>query len=281
MRLGIFARTFLGANPRSVLRQCADAGFSVVQYNMACSGLSVMPDEISNDLAHAVSLASTHERITLAAVSGTYNMTHPDPSVREKGQMRLKVLASACGALGTNLVTLCTGTRDANDQWRFHPDNNGVSAWRDLLVEMERALDVAEAYGVDLGIEPELANVVNSAAKAHQLIRELGSPRLKVILDPANLFEVETIEAQRAIVSQAIELLADRIVMGHAKDRNAAGDFVAAGTGVLDYPHYLLQLKSIRFDGPLVTHGLSAQEAPAAGVFLKNSLRECGVEIES
>ena len=39
----------------------------------------------------------------------------------------------------------------------------GEDAWRELLVEMARAVKVAEASGVDLGIEPELANVVSSA----------------------------------------------------------------------------------------------------------------------
>ena len=86
---------------------------------------------------------------------------------------------------------------------------------------MEAAIAIAERHDVDLGIEPELANVVDSAAKARRLIDELRSPRLKIVLDPANLFETETAEEQRRIVAEAIDLLADRIVMAHAKDRDA------------------------------------------------------------
>ena len=134
--------------------------------------------------------------------------------------------------------------------------------------EMAKAIAIAERHNVFLGIEPELANVINSAVKARRLIDEMGSDRLVVVLDPANLFEAEPLEIQRRIVSHAIDLLADRIVMGHAKDRLADGHFATAGTGVLDYPHYLKALRAIGFDGDLVTHGLAAAEAPAVARFL-------------
>jgi sugar phosphate isomerase/epimerase len=135
---------------------------------------------------------------------------------------------------------------------------------------MHFAIKIADQFDVDLGVEPELANVVSSATKAKRLIEECNSPRIKIILDAANLFEVATINEQREIVSEAIELLAPNIAMAHAKDRNASGGFVAAGNGVLDYPHFLRCLKKVGFDGPLVTHGLSANEAREVANFLNN-----------
>ena len=98
------------------------------------------------------------------------------------------------------------------------------------------------------------------------------------MFDAANLFEDATAESQRTIVSRAVEHLADRIVMAHAKDRSATGAFVAAGEGVLDYHHYLAVLRAAGFDGPLVTHGLSAAEAPAVGTFLRRALAEAGAQ---
>ncbi|MGO8077940.1 hypothetical protein AB9F41_36820, partial [Rhizobium leguminosarum] len=61
--------------------------------------------------------------------------------------------------------------------------------------------------------------------KAYRLIAALKSHRIKIVLDPANLFEVAKLDEQRSIVSSAIDLLADRIVMAHAKDRNPDGSF--------------------------------------------------------
>ena len=137
---------------------------------------------------------------------------------------------------------------------------------------MTTAIGIADRYDVDLGIEPELGNVVNSAAKARRLIDELGSPRVKIILDPANLFETASLAEQREIVAAGIDLLADRIAMGHAKDRTAAGEFTTAGKGVLDYPHYLACLKRAGFAGPIVAHGLTAAEAPQVAQKLQGLL---------
>lgn len=272
MKLGIFAKTFEGSDPGTVLRSVADAGFACAQYNMACSGLAAMPDEISEEQARSVAAAAKASGVEIVAVSGTYNMIHPDLAVREAGHRRLAVLAGRCASMSTGLITLCTGTRDPLDQWKEHPDNNSPEAWCDLLDAMATAVEIAERYDIDLGIEPELANVVNSVAKARRLIDELKSPRIKIVLDPANLFEVETLGEQRTIVGSAIDLLGDRIVMAHAKDRTQDGHFATAGKGVLDYSHYLRKLSEIGFDGSLITHGLSAPEAGGVAEFLKARL---------
>jgi sugar phosphate isomerase/epimerase len=272
MRLGIFARTFPGTDPASVLASAAAAGYSCTQYNMACSGLPSMPDSINPRQATRVAEASAGTGVAIVAVSGTYNMIHPDPRTRADGHRRLEVLATRCAELSTALITLCTGTRDPVDQWRRHPDNDTEAAWHDLLTAMEAAISIADRHNVDLGIEPELGNVVNSATKARRLIDTMTSRRLKVVIDPANLFEVATLEQQRDLVSSAIDLLADRIVLAHAKDRTRDGRFTTAGKGVLDYVHYIERLRSAGFAGSVVTHDLSAQEAGGVAAFLSERL---------
>lgn len=272
MRLGIFAKTFPGSDPASVLSAVKAAGFSAAQYNMACSGLDAMPERIAPEIAQAVADAAGQTGVEIVAISGTYNMIHPDPAKREAGHRRLDVIAAQAKNMTTGLVTLCTGTRDPDDQWRHHPDNATPEAWRDLLRAMETAIAIAERHDVDLGIEPEVANVIDSAARARRLIDTLQSPRLKIVLDPANLFETAGLTEQRDLVSQAVDLLADRLVMAHAKDRDASGRFVAAGEGVLDYDHYLACLKRAGFAGSLVTHGLDAAEAPDVARFLREKL---------
>lgn len=274
MQLGILSKTFDGTDPQTVLGAVRAAGYTAAQYNMACSGLAAMPDVIVPEAAAAVANAARAQGVEITAVSGTYNLVHPDPAVRATGHARLEVLAAACAAMGTKVITLCTGTRDAQDQWRGHADNGSAEAWRDLVASMEVAIGIAERHDVLLGIEPELANVVSSARRAAALIDQLGSPRLRIVLDPANLFEVATLDEQRRTVAAAIDLLADRIVMGHAKDRHANGRFATAGTGVLDYPHYLACLKRACFGGPLITHGLAAVKAAGVAAFLERTLAE-------
>ena len=268
MRLGVFARTFRGSDPETVLAAVAASGYSSAQYNMSCSGLASMPDSIERRQASRVADASVRTGVAIAAVSGTYNMIHPEPQVRADGLRRLEVLAARCADLSTGLITLCTGTRDPVDQWKRHPDNDTAAAWSDLRAAMETALSIADRHGVDLGIEPETGNVVSSAGKARRLIDEMKSPRLHVVIDPANLFDVATIAEQRDLVTAAIDLLADRIVLAHAKDRRPDGSVTAAGRGILDFDHYFEQLRRIRFTGSVVAHGLSPEEAPGVASYL-------------
>jgi len=272
MRLGIFAKTFPGSDPATVLAAVKAAGFDAAQYNFACSGLPSMPDEVSPEVTRAITAASA-KSVPLCAVSGTYNMAHPDPNVRADGLRRLEVIASSCAAIGTDIVTLCTGTRDPEDQWRHHPDNGTREAWRDMLAEMEKAAAIAERHGIRMGIEPELANIVSSAPLARRLLDEIGGDRLVIVLDPANLFEVAALPEQRRLIDEAIDLLAPDIAMGHAKDRNADGFFATAGKGVIDFPHYIGRLRSAGFDGDLVAHGLEAGEASGVAKFLHDLLR--------
>jgi sugar phosphate isomerase/epimerase len=233
-----------------------------------------MPEKVPQALSAPITRASVETGIGVVALSATYNMIHPDEQERAHGHRRLAAVAEAASDARIPLLTLCTGTRDPADQWKHHPDNDAPEAWRDLLQSMETAIGIAERFDLDLGIEPELANVVNSAPRARRLIDDLQSGRIRIVFDPANLFERETRERQRSIISHGIDLLAGDIAMAHAKDRLADGTFVAAGRGVLDYRHFLTLLKKTGFAGPLVTHGLSANEAPAVAAFLRQKLQE-------
>jgi sugar phosphate isomerase/epimerase len=272
MELGIFAKTFAQTGAYEVLSAVHEAGFACAQFNFACLGLPSMPDSIDANVPLTIAHAGNRAGVTIAAISGTYNMAHPDAVVRDKGLRRLAEIIRTAHAMETRLVTLCTGSRDASNQWRYHPENSSREAWRDLCKEMERAVMIAEEHDVDLGIEPELANVIASAEDARRLFDEIRSERLKVVLDPANLFERESDVRRRWIIEATIDRLADRIVMAHAKDRRADGSFTAAGTGVIDFDHFVSTLSRSGFDGPLVTHGLAAEEAPAVAAFLRGVL---------
>ncbi|MBZ9864806.1 sugar phosphate isomerase/epimerase [Mesorhizobium sp. CA15] len=268
MQVGVFAKTFPGSEPRNVLAAVRDAGFAVTQFNLACAGLPSMPDAVPDAVIDAISAAAKATGIGLAALSGTYNMAHPDSRMREDGLRRLAVVIETAARLSIPLVALCTGTRNAEDQWAYHPNNADPSAWVDMAREMEKALLIAERHGVDLGIEPEQANIVTSADAAMRLIAEMGSKRLRMVLDPANLFERANADQARSIVAEAVERAAGHVYLAHAKDRFADGRFATAGQGVVDFPDFITRLKATGFDGPLVTHGLSAEEAPGVARFL-------------
>ncbi len=268
MRLGIFARTFARPRLEEVFDALKEHQFDCVQFNMACAGLPALPNKIAPSLAIHIREASMSRGIEIAAVSGTYNMIHPDLKVRQAGLRRLRTLASACHGMGTSVITLCTGTRNPENMWRWHPENASSQAWSDLLSSMEAALRIAEEEQVTLAFEPERSNVVSTAARGHALLAAMRSPHLKVVIDPANLIIPGDKDQMSQVLNEAFDLLGEHIVIAHAKDRGTDDTFQAAGEGILDYDQYVHLLRAVAFTGPLILHGLAEGQVDAARRFL-------------
>ena len=274
MKIGIFAKTF----PRPSLEQTLEAvlahGLDCVQFNLACVGLPSMPEQLEDALVERVRREMEARAIEMAAISGTFNMAHPEPEQRQAGLRRLRVLAAACQGLGARLISLCTGTRDRQDMWRRHPDNDTPAAWHDLTGCLSQALQIAGDHGVVLAFEPEVSNVVDTAAKGRRLLDEMQSPHLKVIMDAANLFHQGDLARMPAVLAQAFDLLGGDIVLAHAKDLSRDGEagHQAAGTGALDYDLYLQLLRGAGYDGALILHSLDEAQVDPAVAFLRGKL---------
>src|SRR5438552_2408861 len=89
IQLGIFARTFSRPQLEGVFDAVREHQLDCVQFNMACAGLPALPDDIAPSLAIRIHEAATSRGIEIAAVSGTYNMIHPDLKERQAGLRRL------------------------------------------------------------------------------------------------------------------------------------------------------------------------------------------------
>ena len=276
MEIGIFARTFEEPSLAAVLDRVAAHGIRYIQLNTSCMGLSDMPDGLDAAACAQARREIDARNIEVVSLSATYNMIHPDPAARAQGMRRLGILASRAAELGTNLLTLCTGTRNPTNMWQHHPQNNSPEAWSDLLDAMGQALTTAEEHDLHLGIEPEVANVVNSPQKARQLLDTMRSDRLTIVMDGANVFPKGTIQRQRQILDEAFDLLGDRIALAHAKDLSRDGEagHEAAGTGLLDYDHYLHLLHQSGYRGAVVLHSLTPAQVPGCVRFLQQKLQD-------
>jgi len=274
MRIGILIGTFARPTLEARLDAVKASGLDCVQLSMDCAGLAPMPDEIAPELVGRIRREAAARGITIAAVQGTFNMSHPDAEHRRVGLRRLRVLAAACQQLGTSKIHLCTGTRDRENMWRRHADNDSPEAWRDMAACVREAVDIAKPAGVTLAFEPEVNNVVDSAKKARRLLDEIRSPHLKVTMDAANLFHAGELAHMSDVLDQAFALVGKDIVLAHAKDLSHDGDagHEPAGHGKLDYDRYLSLLQACGFEGPLLLHGLTESQVPGCVAFLRKKL---------
>ncbi len=270
--LGVQATTFSRPTIESHMEAVAAYGFAVTEYDLACAGLESLPVEVEPALARRIAAAAAVRGVRIAAVAGAFNMIHPNLAQRRSGLRRLRALALVCGMLGTRTITLCTGTRDVDDMWRGHLHNRARDAWWDLYVSMDVALGIAEELDVDLAITPDVRNVVGSSTAALRLLRELGSPRLKIALDPAPLFEPGDLRRQDWILEEAVDLLGDRIVMTTARDvgqSDGAIHFASAGAGLLDFDLYLRLVQPLGV--PLIVDGVAEADVPRTTRFIRST----------
>lgn len=269
MIAAIFSRTYPLTTAQATFAAVKADGFGAVQFNLSNLGMPPLPETAVVGL-EAVRDQAAAAGVVISALSGTWNMAHPDPVYRATMRARFEFVLQAAQALGAPIVTLCTGSRDAGNMWANHPQNIAPSAWADMADEMTHALDRAAQYGLRLGIEPEPANVICDAPAARRILTEMQAPHLGIVLDAANLIAPEQAATQQAIMTQAFDLLGADLLLAHAKDHDATGRVVPPGDGIIDLPAFAAGLRQAGYDGPLIGHGFDTAQAPQAARVLRD-----------
>ncbi|MEO9169409.1 MAG: sugar phosphate isomerase/epimerase family protein [Aestuariivirga sp.] len=267
MLAGIFSRTY-AAKGEAVFAAIKADGFSAAQLNLSSLGLESLPASLPEDVVLKAKADAIKRSVVLVALSGTYNMAHPDAAYRKAQRAKFVNVVQAAKLMDIGIVSLCTGSRDQNNMWAYHADNYSPEAWRDFRSELGHVLALAD--GLTLAIEPEPSNVVRDAKVARRLLDEVGSSHLKIILDAANLIGPDGLARQHQIMAEAFELLGQDVVLAHAKDIDAAGQVVAPGQGAVDLKAFAQGLKRLKFSGALVGHGFEEKDAKAAALYLKS-----------
>jgi sugar phosphate isomerase/epimerase len=264
----VFGKAYPGTVVSDVLGAVAADGFCGVQFNLACAGLASLPEDLPDGLAEEVGRHARQKQLQIAALSGTYNMAHPDASVRDGSRRGFANVIEAARRMGSPVVTLCSGSRDASNMWKHHPENRSPAAWKDLRHELDFALELAEESEIQLGIEPEPGNIICDATAAKRLLKEVASPHLGIVLDAANLLTVQSLAQQDDVMEEAIWLLGEKLLLAHAKDMASDGRVVPAGAGAVHLRVFVKLLRSSGFDGALIGHGFGPEEGRAVSTVL-------------
>ncbi|WP_285026568.1 sugar phosphate isomerase/epimerase family protein [Plantibacter sp. ME-Dv--P-122b] len=234
--LGVFARCFPAQAPEPLGRAIADAGFSSVQLNLSAVGLPTIPDAQALEDIDLVSVRRDLEApgLRIWGLSGSYNLAHPDQERARVQTEDAARLIRRAPELGVVAVTLCTGSRNPDDMWRAHPDNDTAEAWADLLRNLGPLLDAADEADVFLAVEPEPGNVISGTDAAVRLLDELGerASRIGFILDPANLVGETGPDDYETVLRDAFDRLGSRAICVHAKDVVTWDERIAGAAGL-------------------------------------------------
>jgi len=214
---------------------------------------AAFPEEV------AASIRTAFESAGLAtwAMDSYNNVSAADDELRGIAvNSMLKSIASA-GRFGCDTIVTESGRRDVGGFERC------VASFREIM-------PVAEQAGVTVCVEPSYAQSVPNAWTMRGLIEEVGSPNLKVLLDPANILVYDA-------TGRPFEVLGADIVLAHAKDctvdEKGTPGFPSAGEGQVDWPRFIERLLA-QGEVPLIIE--YAREDTIGGVidFLRGVIAE-------
>lgn len=176
-------------------------------------------------------------------VLGCYiNMVHPDEVKRTAALESFKLHVRLASQLGAKLVGTETGSLGQG----YCEENFTEAAFTSVIDATKELVSEAERHNVIVGIEAGINHPLHTAQLAHQLVQEVNSDHLKIILDCANLMTVNNYEQQNQIIEDALTLLEPHITVIHLKDfivNNGKIEIVPVGKGILNFDPILKFMK--------------------------------------
>ncbi len=203
---------------------------------------------------------------------GVYtNLSHPDPAERDANLAYFEAMIKAGGAMGVRTFITEAG--------HYHSDQPAPpvayhfqeKVWYQMVATGKRLAELAETHQATVLLEPSFAGFLASAKRTRLFIEEVGSPRIRALLDPANLLEINDL-------GEMFDQLEPWIDCFHAKDRKLhAEGGVAAGKGDIDYPTFVTLAARRRPRAPLILEYVGADNYKQALAHLRAAMRKVGV----
>ena len=215
------------------------------------------------------------------------NNIHPDLTERRKINKRVAENVEAAERLGLSFIVTHTGSC-ADRATLPHRDNWTKETWDTSVKAIKQILNDTSGSKVSLGIEALNPCNINNPWAHVRLREDVGDPRCKVTLDPANMINLGTYFRSTELINESFDLLGENIVVADAKSNYILPDKMSAYItqvplykGILDYETYLVRLSRLKYPRTLLIEAHAEEEYPAAKKFIEETAANVGVTIYS
>jgi sugar phosphate isomerase/epimerase len=283
MEIGLCSEEITRSSIDEVLHTISNYGFKTVQLNLVNVYGEEIPkaNRIETNEMQRIGKIAKQLNLKIIGLNATFNMLENNPETLNQNLDTFERMASITRFLGEEckILTLCTGSRNPYSRWFSHPYNQTQEAWIMCKKVAAKLVEIADRFDLYLGIETEVNNVVSSPEKARKLIDEIGSSRIKIILDISNMVNEgeATPDDIKSITNRAFENLGNDIYVAHGKDIKAgpAIDRTSAGTGIIDFGLILKLLREYGYSGSIVLHHMKQEnEIPASYNYMKSIIEQ-------
>lgn len=218
MQFGIRLHDAVQAPVEERLKIVKEQGFTCahVALSKVISENSVAPEALTP--GYAMYLRRLFDKYELdCAVLGCYlNLATPDAAQLKAAQEKYMANIRFAAHFGAGVVGTETGA--PNVEYKFEEACWNEESLQIFIRNLRPVVKYAEQMGGLVAIEPVVRHIVCNPVRARRVLDEIGSPNLRIILDPVNLLEIYNYEKQDEIIDEAIELLGKDVAVLHVKD---------------------------------------------------------------
>lgn len=204
---------------------------------------------------------------------GVYtNLIHPDEKERAANLAYFEAMMEIGGNMGVKtFITEAGHYHDAKVPSPSVPLEFQDAVWPRMIATGKQLVEMAAKHDAKILFEPFYRGFLASAKRLRLFLEEIGSPRARALLDPANLIEVNDLPEMFGQLAPLVDCL-------HAKDRKLHTDIgVAAGKGDLDYKQFVTLAARNAPSAPLVLEYVGSKDYKQALEHLRGAMRTAGI----
>lgn len=279
LKIGVATLGFPKLSHAALATELSGAGVRLVQLFLAQSDTPFWvyngrPDVSSLTPARCREIAARYRDAGISLHSlGVYtNLIHPEAADRRANLDYFAAMMDIGGHMGIRtFITEAGHFRDpkAPEPRVAHHFQDAV--WPQMVATARELASLAESRNSTVLLEGFYRGFLASAKRLRLFLDEVDSPRIRALLDPANLIEVNDLE-------EMFQQLGPRIDCFHAKDRKLHVERgVAAGLGSLDYVKFVTLAARHAPAAPLIIEYVGPDDYRAALTHLRDAIRSAGL----
>ena len=283
LTVGISTLGFTGHTNAELAKELAAAGFGTIQlfllqkdsnfwkYNSRADVSSLTPTRCKE-------IAATYRDAGLGIHSiGVYtNLMHPDEAELKANLAYFEAMMEIGEHMGVHTFISEAGHYYDNKVPAPHiPLDLQDEVWPRMVATARKLDEMATRHDAKVLFEPYFQSFFASAKRVRLFVEEVNSPRIRVLLDPANLIELNDLD-------EMFQQLAPWIDCLHAKDRkHHTNRGVAAGQGDVDYKKFVSLAARHTPHAPLILEYVGPKDYLDARAYLLGAMNTCGIPAEA
>jgi sugar phosphate isomerase/epimerase len=279
LTIGMATLGFEKLTNAQVAKELAAAGIHTIQLFLSQTDSKFWAYNSRADVSSLTSercqtIADAYRRagINIHSIGVYTNLIHPDQAERKANLAYFKAMMEVGRRMGVRtFITEAGHYQDPKGPEPHVPLHFQDALWPQTVTTVRELAAQAEECDAKVLLEPFYRGFLATAKRVRLFLEEVNSPRIRALLDPANLIEVNDLE-------EMFHQLGPWIDCVHAKDRKLHTDLgVAAGRGDLDYPKFVSLAAQHTPHAPLILEYVGPADYQQALAHLRSTLAQVGV----